>query len=208
MLGIGKIKRIHFIGIGGIGMSGMAELLFKTGYSISGSDLEENDRTKSLSVLGLDISIGHNQNNVIDANLIVFSSAVNKEKNIEIKKGRELGIPIMRRAEMLAELVRIKPLSIGVSGTHGKTTTCSLIGSILHNAKKDPTIVIGGIVKEFNTNAISGKGDIILVEADEFDRTFLSLQPTLSIINNLDLEHVKNNTLNIKQLSTLKIKQF
>ena len=189
MLGVGKIKNIHFVGIGGIGMSGMAELLFRTGYFISGSDLEQNERTKFLSNLGLDISIGHKESNVINSSLVVFSSAV-KEDNIEIRKARYLGIPIMRRAEMLAELVRIKPLSIGVSGTHGKTTTCSLIGSILHRAKKDPTIVIGGIVKEFNTNAISGKGEVIVVEADEYDKTFLSLHPVISIINNIEEEHL------------------
>ena len=189
MLGIGKIRNIHFIGIGGIGMSGMAELLYRTGYSMSGSDLEQNDRTIFLAKLGLKIFIGHNENNVVGANLVVFSSAVDHQ-NIEIKKAKELGIPIMRRAEMLAELVRIKPLSIGVSGTHGKTTTCSIIGSILYNAKKDPTIVIGGIVKEFNTNAISGKGDIIVVEADEYDKTFLSLHPVISIINNIEEEHL------------------
>ena len=189
MLGVGKIRNIHFSGIGGIGMSGMAELLYRTGYSISGSDLEQNDRTIFLAKLGLKLFIGHNESNVLGANLVVFSSAVDYQ-NIEIKKAKELGIPIMRRAEMLAELVRIKPLSIGVSGTHGKTTTCSLIGSILYNAKKDPTIVIGGIVKEFDTNAISGKGDIIVVEADEYDKTFLSLHPVISIINNIEEEHL------------------
>ena len=189
MLGVGKIKNIHFVGVGGIGMSGMAELLYRTGYFISGSDLEQNERTKFLSNLGLDISIGHKENNVINASLVVFSSAV-KEDNIEIKRARDLEIPVMRRAEMLAELVRIKPLSIGVSGTHGKTTTCSLIGSILHRAKKEPTIVIGGIVKEFDTNAISGKGEVIVVEADEYDKTFLSLHPVISIINNIEEEHL------------------
>ena len=108
MLGVGKIKNIHFVGIGGIGMSGMAELLYRTGYFISGSDLEQNERTRFLMNLGLDISIGHKKNNVINANLVVFSSAV-KRDNIEIKRARDLGIPVMRRAEMLAELVRIKP---------------------------------------------------------------------------------------------------
>ena len=185
----GKIKNIHFIGIGGIGMSGMAELLSRTGYSISGSDLNENDRTQSLRSMGLKIYIGHNKDNVQGSNLVVFSSAV-KKNNIEIKAAENLGIPIIRRAEMLAELVRIKPMSIGVSGTHGKTTTCSLIGSILHKADLDPTIVIGGIVKNFETNAISGKGDIIVVEADEYDRTFLSLKPVIAIVNNVEEEHL------------------
>ena len=186
---IGKIKKIHFIGIGGIGMSGMAELLTKTGYSVSGSDLNENDRTKALKNMGLKVYIGHTKENIIDANLVVFSSAV-KQDNIEIKAAEAMNIPVIRRAEMLAELVRVKPISVGVSGTHGKTTTCSLIGSILHNAKLDPTIAIGGIVKSFGTNAVSGKGDMIVVEADEYDRTFLSLKPMIAIINNIEEEHL------------------
>ena len=189
MLNIGKPKKIHFIGIGGIGMSGMAELLASSGYSITGSDLESNDRVEFLSSINIKIEIGHSKENVHNADLVVFSSAVDMD-NIEIKEAKNKGIPIMRRAEMLAELVRLKPISIGVSGTHGKTTTCSMIGSILHCAKKDPTIVVGGIVKSFNTNAVSGAGDIIAVEADEYDKTFLSLSPTISIINNIEEEHL------------------
>ena len=185
----GKIKKIHFIGIGGIGMSGMAELLVQSGYYISGSDLNENDRTRALKAMGININIGHSKDNVKETNLVVYSSAVN-QNNIEIEAAKSRNIPIMRRAEMLAELVSLKPISIGVSGTHGKTTTCSLIGSILHNAKLDPTIAIGGIVKNFGTNAISGKGEIIVVEADEFDKTFLSLKPMISIINNIEEEHM------------------
>ena len=184
-----KIKKIHFIGIGGIGMSGMAELLVKSGYCVSGSDLKENDRTHFLSSIGLDIFIGHKSKNISNADLIVYSSAVNFQ-NIEIKAAQKKGIPIIKRAEMLAELIRLKPISIGVSGTHGKTTTCSLIGSILFYAEKDPTLAVGGIVKSFNTNAISGKGDIILVEADEYDKSFLSLSPTISVVNNIELEHL------------------
>tara|TARA_Y100001970_G_C14207765_1_gene845063 strand:+ start:300 stop:1676 length:1377 start_codon:yes stop_codon:yes gene_type:complete len=184
-----KIKNIHFIGIGGIGMSGMAELLTHAGYSISGSDLTENDRTRFLRSLGLRVDIGHNKDNIKDSNLVVFSSAVKKD-NIEIKAAKDLGIPIIKRAEMLAELVRVKPMSIGVSGTHGKTTTCSLIGSILHSANLDPTMAVGGIVESFGTNAVSGKGDIIVVEADEYDKTFLSLNPVIAIINNIEEEHL------------------
>ena len=184
-----KIKKIHFIGIGGIGMSGMAELLAKSGYSLTGSDLKENDRTRFLSSIGLDIFIGHNIENISDADLVVYSSAVDTE-NIEIKAAQRKGVPIIKRAEMLAELIRLKPISIGVSGTHGKTTICSLIGSILFYAEKDPTLAVGGIVKSFNTNAVSGKGDIILVEADEYDKSFLSLFPTISVVNNIELEHL------------------
>ena len=184
-----KIKRIHFIGIGGIGMSGMAELLASEGYLVSGSDLNKNDRTESLKKIGLKIYIGHRSSNISGANLIVYSSAVKKD-NIEIKAAEKLKIPVIKRAEMLAELVRIKPTSIGVSGTHGKTTTCSLIGSIFYNADLDPTIAIGGIVKSFGTNAISGSGDVIIVEADEYDKTFLSLKPVIGIINNIEAEHL------------------
>ena len=184
-----KIKKIHFIGIGGIGMSGMAELLTRSGYSITGSDLKENDRTNFLSSIGLDIFIGDDPGNITNSDLIVYSSAVDFE-NIEIQEAQKKGLPIIKRAEMLAELIRLKPISIGVSGTHGKTTTCSLIGSILFYAEKDPTLAVGGIVKSFNTNAISGKGDIILVEADEYDRSFLSLSPTICVVNNIELEHL------------------
>ena len=185
----GKIKNIHFIGIGGIGMSGMAELLVQSGYFISGSDLNKNDRTRALKEMGINIKIGHSEDNVKETDLVVYSSAVN-QNNIEIEAAKSRNIPIMKRAEMLAELVSLKPISIGVSGTHGKTTTCSLIGSILHNAKLDPTIAIGGIVKNFGTNAVSGKGEIIVFEADEFDKTFLSLKPMISIINNIEEEHM------------------
>ena len=189
MLNIGKIRKIHFIGIGGIGMSGMAELLVKSGYVITGSDIKKNDRTDFLSSIGLNISIGHDKKNIKEVDLVVYSSAISLD-NIEIVAANKSEVPIIRRAEMLAELVRLKPLSIGVSGTHGKTTTCSLIGSILHYAEKSPTLAIGGIVKSFGTNAVSGKGDIIVVEADEYDRTFLSLSPVISIINNIEEEHL------------------
>ncbi len=185
----GKIKKIHFVGIGGIGMSGMAELLHCLGFSISGSDMRDSERTRHLTKLGLSIFIGHHSNNINDCDVLVYSSAVNYE-NPEVKYAKDLGIPVIRRAEMLGELMKLKKISIGVSGTHGKTTTSSLLGNILLEAKVKPTLVIGGIVNKFNSNAISGSGDIIVVEADEFDKTFLQLSPTYSIINNLDLEHL------------------
>ena len=181
-------KNIHFIGIGGIGMSGIAELLYNKGFNISGSDLIESDRTKYLSKLGIDIQIGHSISNIKEPNIVVYSSAIDLD-NIEIIESKKKNIPVIRRAEMLGELLKLKETSIAISGTHGKTTTCSMLGSILSEAKLNPTLVIGGIVNNFGSNSILGEGDLIVVEADEFDRSFLSLNPTMSIINNIDLEH-------------------
>ena len=184
-----KTKHIHFIGIGGIGMSGMAELLFRLGYDISGSDHQSSDRTLHLEKIGIDMFIKHHQKNIANADVVVYSSAITKD-NIEILFAQDNKIPVIRRAELLGELLKVKKTSIAIAGTHGKTTTSSMLGLILLEAELNPTLVIGGIVNKFNTNAISGSGDIILVEADEFDRTFLSLKPTISVINNLDLEHL------------------
>ena len=186
---LGKTKHIHFVGIGGIGMSGMAQLLFNLGFTISGSDLNESDRTKQLNLIGIDINIGHTSNKVLKSDVVVFSSAI-KESNPEIIIANKNNIPVIRRAEMLSELLKVKSKSIAVSGTHGKTTASSMLGSILIEANVNPTLVIGGIVNEIGSNSMYGDGDIIVVEADEFDRTFLSLKPTLALINNLDLEHL------------------
>jgi len=183
-----KTKNIHFIGIGGIGMSGIAEFLYYQDFQISGSDLIESDRTKHLSNLGIEVSIGHSSKNIKDIDIVVYSSAVNMD-NIEILTSKDKNIPVIRRAEMLAELLKLKETSIAISGTHGKTTSCSMLSSILIEANLNPTVIIGGIVNNLGSNTISGEGNIILVEADEFDRSFLSLQPSMSIINNLDLEH-------------------
>ena len=184
-----KTKHIHFIGIGGIGMSGMAELLFRLGYKISGSDKQASEITKYLKSIGIKVFIKHNKKNIKSSDVVVFSSAI-KKNNIEIISAKENNIPVIRRAELLGELLKVKKTSIAIAGTHGKTTSTTMLGLILLEAQLDPTLVIGGIVNKFNTNAISGSGDIIVVEADEFDRTFLSLKPTISIINNLDLEHL------------------
>jgi len=184
-----KNKHIHFIGIGGIGMSGMAELLMNHGFKITGSDLNENDRTTHLNNLGVDIIFNHNKKNIGNCDLIVYSSAIN-EHNVELVFGEKNNFPCMKRSELLGEIIKIKNISVGVAGTHGKTTTSSMLGTILFESMKDPTLIIGGIVNKFNSNNISGNGDIIVVEADEFDRSFLSLKPTYSIINNLDLEHL------------------
>lgn len=183
-----KTKNIFFVGIGGIGMSGIAELLLNLGFNIFGSDLLENENIKRLKKLGIKIFIGHNTNNLINCDVLVYSSAV-PLGNPEIIQAKLMGIPIIKRAEMLGELINVKELSIAVGGTHGKTTTSSMIGTMLSYAKKDPTLVVGGLVQNLNSNSKLGSGDIIVVEADEFDRSFLALKPTIAIVNNIELEH-------------------
>ena len=183
-----KIKNIFFVGIGGIGMSGIAELLHNLTFNISGSDIIENENIKRLKSKGIKIYLGHNPKNLKNTDALVYSSAIPLE-NPEIIKARQNNIPVIRRAEMLGELISVKEISIAVGGTHGKTTTSSMIGTILHHAKKDPTLVVGGLVHNLNSNSNLGKGEIIVVEADEFDRSFLALKPTISIVTNIELEH-------------------
>ena len=183
-----KIKSIHFIGIGGIGMSGIAELLNNQGFKITGSDLKESENVKRLESLGIEISIGHDSNNLKDAHAVVYSSAVPSD-NPEILSATNMSIPVIRRAEMLGELINLKPTSIAVGGTHGKTTTSSMIGMILEKSGYDPTLVVGGLVSNLNTNVKLGSGEMIVVEADEFDRSFLALNPTIAIVTNLEMEH-------------------
>ncbi len=183
-----KVKNIHFVGIGGIGMSGIAELLLNQDFGITGSDLQESDIVKRLKKLGAQIYQGHKSEHVTKCDVLVYSSAV-KEDNPELVAARQRGIPIIKRAEMLGELIAVKDLSIGVSGTHGKTSTTSMIGSILSSAGLDPTLVVGGLVKNIDTNSKLGSGEIIIVEADEFDRSFLALRPTIAIVTNIELEH-------------------
>ena len=183
-------RHLHFVGIGGIGMSGMAEFLYNHGFKITGSDIKKSTCTKKLSKYkNIKIYYSHNGNNIENCELLIYSSAINIE-NSEIREAMKKNIPIMKRSELLGELIKIKDISIGVSGTHGKTTTSSMLGSILYEDKKNPTLIIGGIVNKFNSNNITGSGDIIVVEADEFDKSFLNLSPTYAIINNLDLEHL------------------
>ena len=184
-----KINNIHFVGIGGIGMSGIAELLKNLGFKISGSDISDSSIIKRLIEIGIDISIGHKPENLGNANLLVYSSAVPIE-NPEIIKARQKGIPVIKRAEMLGELITFKKTSIAVGGTHGKTSTSSMIGTVLSEGKIDPTMVVGGLVKNLNTNSKLGSGDTIIVEADEYDRSFLSLKPTIGLITNIELEHI------------------
>ncbi|MBU0528700.1 UDP-N-acetylmuramate--L-alanine ligase [bacterium] len=184
-----KVKKIHFVGIGGIGMSGIAELLLNLDFKISGSDIQDSEIIQNLITKGATIyTDGHKAENVGDSEVLVYSSAVRKN-NPEILEAKDKGIPVIRRAEMLGELIAVKETSIAVSGTHGKTSTCSMVGSLLDAADYDPTLVVGGLVKTIGTNSLLGQGDIIIVEADEFDRSFLALRPTISIVTNIELEH-------------------
>ncbi|MFB0515957.1 MAG: UDP-N-acetylmuramate--L-alanine ligase [Candidatus Neomarinimicrobiota bacterium] len=185
----GRIKKIHFIGLGGIGISGMAELLHTLGFKISGSDLRRSEITDKLERAGVRFFEGHHPDNINACDMVVYSSAV-KPDNPEIEAARSRSIPVIRRAEMLGELLKVAETSIAVAGTHGKTTTSSMIGTMLTTARRDPTMVIGGIVKSLAANVRRGQGNIIVVEADEFDRSFLSLRPTIAVITNIDLEHL------------------
>ncbi len=183
-----SVKKVHFVGIGGIGMSGIAELLLNLGFEISGSDLQESEITRRLSSLGAEIFVGHQAENLDDSDVLVYSSAV-RDTNPELQAAREKNIPIIRRAEMLGELISVKETSIAVGGTHGKTSTSSMIGALLTEAGKDPTLVVGGLVHTLKSNTQLGSGDIIVVEADEYDRSFLMLRPTLAVVTNIELEH-------------------
>jgi UDP-N-acetylmuramate--alanine ligase len=185
----GKVKHIHLVGIGGIGMSGIAELLLNLGYFISGSDLRKTGVTEHLSDLGGKIFLGHEPQNVDGADVVVFSSAV-KGDNPEIVEARERSIPVIPRAEMLAELMRLK-FGIAVAGSHGKTTTTSMIASILTRGGFDPTVVIGGRLNIWGgSNARLGRSDFLVAEADESDGSFLALSPSIAVISNIDHEHI------------------
>lgn len=184
------INHVHFVGIGGIGMSGIAEILYNQGFTVTGSDLHYSENTEYLRKIGIKIKIGHSPDNVNGADVVVYSSAVNPEENPETLEAERRGIPVIRRAEMLAEVTRLN-YTIAISGTHGKTTTTSMIGLILINAGFDPTVIVGGRLKTFGgTNARLGKGEWTVVEADEYDRSFLQLLPTIAVINNIEPEHL------------------
>ncbi len=185
----GRFKKVHFVGIGGIGMSGIAELLHNMGFEVTGSDIKESDNTKRLKKLGIKIYIPHNKNNVGNADVVVYTSAVSNKNNVELQQAEKMNIAISRRAEMLGELMRIK-FSIAVAGTHGKSTTTSLIASILREQKLDPTIIVGGILRSTGKNARLGESEYLVAEADESDRSFLKLFPTVAVITNIDLEHL------------------
>ena len=181
-------KKMHFIGIGGIGMSGIAEILINIGYEISGSDLRPSEQTKRLESLGGKIFIGHSSSNILDYNVVVTSSAIDTN-NPEIIEARRRKIPIIHRSEMLAELVRLKH-GIGIAGTHGKTTTSSMLASVLSDGGMNPTAIIGGKVFNFGSNARIGQGEYIVFEADESDGSFLKLLPTIAIVTNIDADHL------------------
>ncbi|MFH1624246.1 MAG: UDP-N-acetylmuramate--L-alanine ligase [Pseudomonadota bacterium] len=183
-----KIKRIHFVGIGGIGMSGIAEVLLNLGYSISGSDIQETEITRRLSRLGGIVNYGHSKDNLKDVDVVVVSSAVRPD-NPEVMEANERLIPVIPRAEMLAELMRMK-YGIAVSGTHGKTTTTSMIATILAHGGMDPTVIIGGRLNSIGTNAKLGEGEFLVAEADESDGSFLKLSPTIAVVTNIDQEHM------------------
>jgi UDP-N-acetylmuramate--alanine ligase len=183
-----SIGTIHFVGIGGIGMSGIAEVLHNLGYSVQGSDMSDNANVKRLKDMGIPVTIGHNEANVGQAQVVVISSAV-KDDNPEVLIARNKLIPVVRRAEMLGELMRLK-WSIAVGGTHGKTTTTSLIAAILEAADMDPTVINGGIINAWGSNAKLGGGDWMVAEADESDGTFLKLPATIAVVTNIDPEHL------------------
>ncbi len=184
----GKVRHIHFVGIGGSGMNGIAQVLLNQGFTITGSDIKKSATTEKLVEMGAKVFIGHRAQNVDGADVVVYSSAVSMD-NVEIKRAKELGIPIIPRGEMLAELMRFK-YGIAIAGSHGKTTTTSMIGTILAKTGYDPTVVIGGRLEAFGSNAKPGRGEFIVTESDESDGSFLKLTPTIVSINNIDEEHI------------------
>jgi UDP-N-acetylmuramate--alanine ligase len=184
----GKIRKIHFIGIGGIGMSGIAEVLLNLGYQVSGSDLRESDITRRLSDLGGTITYGHRRENLTEVDVVVTSTAVRAD-NPEVLEAHRRLIPVIPRAEMLAELMRMK-YGIAIAGTHGKTTTTSMVATILTHGGIDPTVVIGGRLDLFESNAKLGQGNFLVAEADESDGSFLKLSPTIAVVTNIDADHL------------------
>jgi UDP-N-acetylmuramate--alanine ligase len=184
-----RFQHIHFVGIGGIGMSGIAEVLANLNFRVSGSDQKKSEVTAHLEELGVEVTEGHAAESVGDAHVVVRSTAV-RDDNPEIIEARRRSIPVIPRAEMLAELMRMKPHTVAVAGSHGKTTTTSMVATVLGIAGLDPTFVIGGIVRTYRANARLGKSQLMIVEADESDRSFLMLTPTIAVVTNIDREHM------------------
>lgn len=195
-----KVKRIHFVGIGGSGMSGIAEVLASLGYQVTGSDLSEGAAVRRLRQMGINVVIGHKSENVATADAVVVSSAV-KGDNPEVVRAREAHIPVVPRAMMLAELMRFKQ-GIAIAGTHGKTTTTSLVAAVLGEAGLDPTCVIGGRLNSIGTNARLGKGELLVAEADESDASFLYLQPVVAVVTNIDADHMETYGQDFEKLKS------
>ena len=194
----GRVRRVHFVGIGGIGMSGIAEVLLDLGFAVSGSDAKVSDTTRRLTDKGAVVHLGHAAEHADRADVVVVSSAVRAD-NPEVARARALGVPVIPRAEMLAELMRLKH-GVAVAGSHGKTTTTSLVAAILNEGGLDPTVIIGGKVNQLGSNAQTGRGETLVAEADESDGSFLRLTPTIAVVTNLDLEHVDHYTGGLEQL--------
>ena len=194
----GKIEKIHFVGIGGIGMSGIAEVLLNLGYKVSGSDLRESETTERLRALGGEIHIGHSSSNLQTVDVVVTSTAVQSDNPEVIEAKRQL-VPVIPRAEMLAELMRMK-YGIAIAGTHGKTTTTSMVATVLSHAGIDPTIVIGGKLNTLGSNAKLGQGNYLVAEADESDGSFLTLSPTIAVVTNIDADHLDFYTGGIEEI--------
>ncbi len=184
----GRVKRVHFVGIGGVGMSGMAEILKTSGYEVSGSDMRDSATTRRLIDRGILVTIGHDAKVVSEADVVVYSSAI-PARNPEIEAAEAQHIPVIPRAEMLAELMRMK-YAVAVGGSHGKTTTTSLVGAVLEAGNLEPTTIVGGRVKSFGTNSRFGTGEVLVAEADESDGSFLRLVPTVVVVTNIDHEHL------------------
>ena len=195
-----KVKRIHFVGIGGSGMSGIAEVFANLGYTVTGSDIAENAAVRRLKQMGIRIVVGHAAENVSATDAVVVSSAVTAD-NPEVVRAREAHIPVVPRAMMLAELMRFKQ-GIAIAGTHGKTTTTSLVSAILGEAGLDPTVVIGGRLNSIGTNARLGKGEFLVAEADESDASFLYLQPVISVVTNIDADHMETYGQDFEKLKS------
>lgn len=193
-----KFQHVHFVGIGGVGMSGIAEVLLNLGYEVSGSDLKESETTRRLESLGARIFIGHAGENVDEAHVVVVSSAVH-EDNPEVIAARARQVPVIPRAEMLAELMRLK-YGVAVAGAHGKTTTTSMVATVLARGGVDPTVVIGGKLNIFGAGAKLGQGEFLVAEADESDGSFLLLSPTIAVVTNIDEEHLDHYTDGIEQI--------
>ncbi len=186
---LGRIRHVHMVGIGGIGMSSIARVLLDRGYRVTGSDLQQSEVTASLVEAGATVYLGHAASQVGEADVVVYSSAVEPNENAETRAAITRRLPLIPRSEMLGELMRMK-FGIGVAGTHGKTTTTSMVGLVIAEGGFDPTIIVGGKVSVLGSNAVTGEGDIIVIEADEYDRTFLRLTPALAVITSIEAEHM------------------